>query len=161
MKNLIILAIVVFLSMVGCSQKGNFFSKDLSRENSLMHTKKGEIYNSLEIKATIIATRLNEIVKQYKKSKNEVFLVALYIDKDLQQKNKSGIYNPDIELTLNGEKPFNIVALKQSDELVSYAPLVNSWSKYYVVEFKDAKEDALKMTLTSHKYGETKLVFNP
>jgi hypothetical protein len=157
MKQTIVLISILLITFFGCSEKSGFLNSDTQRESSLMHTKKGEIYNSMEIKATIVATHLNNVVKKYNNSKNEVFLIALFIDEDLQQKDKSGINNPDILLTLNGKKASNVILLKHKDALVSYAPLLNSWSKYYLVEFD--KSDSMKMELRSKKYGKVVLEF--
>ena len=72
MKKISILLLSFMLFLGGCSQKSKFFNEDVVGESALMNTKKGELYNSLELKASLSATYLNNFVGEYKNDKGEL-----------------------------------------------------------------------------------------
>lgn len=156
-KNIfILLSFLLFLG--GCSSKRSFFSEDTQEQSAVMHTKKGQLYSSLQIKASITSTYLNASTKEFEKSPHEVFLISIFIDDDSSTKER-GIYNPSYTLTLNGSKAISIKELKYEDDLTKIAPIRNRWSTYYLVEFKKEDSEKLKMVFKNDEYGSVVLEY--
>jgi hypothetical protein len=153
---MILLATLLFTA---CAPKSGFFSPDRLYQSALAHSQKGEIYNSLEMKASIVATYLNGTLEEYKKSPDEVFLIAIYIDEDLSDKSKQGIMNPSYRLTLNGEKPSAIRALAYDADLIKIAPFRNRWSDYYIIKFPKVSSEKLTLEYAHKNYGKATLSF--
>jgi len=66
MKNLfLIIGMSIYLSLSGCASKSGFLSPDVLAQRALSYTKKAEIYNSLEIKASAVVTYLNPLLQAY------------------------------------------------------------------------------------------------
>ena len=149
---------LLFLS-TGCMQKTGLFAPDLMEEKALSATRKGEIYNSLEIKASLVATYLNEVLKSYQSDDKAYFLVSIFIDNDYSDPKKQGLFNPDYILTLNGEKPLEIKLLDKDDDLIKIAPVQNMWSHYYLVTFPKSSSRKLMMRFESQRYGASILNF--
>ena len=159
MRRLCSMILLATLLLSGCAPKSGFFSEDIRYQSALAHTKKGEIYNSLEMKASIVATYLNCTIMQCNNKNEEVFLVAIYIDEDSSDKSKQGLYNKSFLLTLNGKKPKSIQPLDYYDDLIKAAPFRNRWSKYYIVKFDKVKSQSLTMAYAHQSYGKVTLVF--
>ncbi len=151
--------LLAILFMSGCAPKSGFFSEDVRYESALSYTKKGEIYNSLEMKASIVATYLNCTMLHCDVKDEEVFLIAIYIDEDSSQKDKQGLYNPNYQLTLNGKKPKSIKPLDYHDDLIQAAPFRNRWSNYYLVKFHQVKRPKMRMEYAHQSYGKVTLIF--
>jgi phage anti-repressor protein len=157
-KRIYLLFSLIFL-FGGCAEKSSLLDVDSVEQSMIINTKKGELYSSLEIKSTIFCTYLNGAVSRYKDSKNEMFLVSIYIDKDSSKKDESGIYNKDYKLTMNTHKPISIKELKYQDDLIKLLPVRSHWSKYYLVGFKDRGDSELIINFKSDAYGEVALKF--
>ncbi len=159
MKKMMTIALSAALWLGGCSQKEGFFAEDTLYQSALQHTQKGEIYNSLELKASIVATYLNCTAIQCDKNTNEVFLVSIYIDEDSSDESKQGLMNPSYTLRMNGEKPLSVKALSYDDDLIKIAPFRNHWSHYYQVKFPKQEGEKLSLVYTSKMYGSVILDF--
>ena len=153
-----ILLVTLFIS--GCSVKSGFLAEDAHYKSALLHSKKGEIYNSLEMKVSIVATYLNDTVINCEAKDKEVFLVAVYIDEDSSDESKQGLMNPSYKLTLNGQSPIDIRALDYHDDLIKIAPFRNRWSTYYKVTFASVDSKELTMVYAHLNYGKTILSFS-
>jgi hypothetical protein len=160
MKKISILLFSFMLFLGGCSQKSKLFNEDALGESALMNTQKGELYSSLELKASLTATYLNNFVDEYKKSKDEVFLVSIYIDRDSSDKSKQGIYNKNYMLTLNSKKPIDIKLLEYEDDIIKIIPFRNHWSNYYLLSFEKSKAKEMHMNYKHSTYGQLDLVFS-
>ncbi len=160
MNKILILLVSFMLFIVGCSQKSKFFNEDPLAESALINTKRGELYNSLELKASLSATYLNNFIDKYKDSKYEVFLVSIYIDKDSSDKLKQGINNKNYLLSLNSKKPIKSTLLDYEDDLIKVIPFRNHWSNYYLVYFEKSKDKDLKMSYKHSTYGQVDLLFS-
>ncbi len=158
MKKRVLIFLSLLLFLGGCSDKSTFFSSDAKEQSAVMHTKKGQLYNSLEIKASIVSTYLNASTKEFKKSKNEMFLISVFIDDD-SNSDKNGLHNELYTLTLNGKKAINIKELKYEDDLIKIAPIRNRWSLYYLVEFEKQESQKLSMVLKNDDYGSVVLEY--
>ncbi len=148
------------LLLTGCSQKSGFFAPDRLEQKALTLTQKGEIYNSLEIKASLVATYLNPLLKEYADKDRVHFLVSVFIDNDYSDKKRAGLYNPHYRLSLDNQAPEAIKALKFDDPLVKIAPVKNAWSKYYLVTFKRPSDSKMQMLFKSERYGACTLNFS-
>jgi hypothetical protein len=160
MKYLILAILMLLFLSSGCSQKSGLFAPDLLEEKALSATRKGEIYNSLEIKASLVATYLNPVLKSYNADEKASFLVSVFIDDDYSDPKKQGLFNPDYLLTLNGKKATEIRPLKLDDDLVKIAPVKNMWSHYYLVTFPKTSSEKLMMRFESQRYGASILNFS-
>ncbi len=158
-KLLSLLAVAALAFISGCSVKTGLFAPDRMEQKALHHTQRGEIYNALEIKASIVATYLNPVYPKYDNPKREYFLIGIYIDNDASDIEHQGIYNEQYKLRLAGEKPIKITPLKESDALVKSAPLRNRWSHYYLVEFPPLSTRTLELTYWNDQYGKVTLHF--
>ncbi len=153
MKISILIIISLLIFSTGCSQKNTLFSEDAQELSAVMNTQKGQLYSSLEIKATIVATYLNASNPEYKNSKDEMFLISIFIDDDSSDPENHGIYNKAYTLTLNNLKAKSITKLKFEDDLIKIAPIRNRWSTYYLVGFESKSEDKLKLVFKNDAYG--------
>ncbi len=167
MFKLLFLSLTLFLLLFinGCHSKvpkeiEDALKRDRYYEKALSYTKKGEIIKSLETKAIIFATYLNKLDKKYKSDTNSSFLIGVYIDNDFKKDEKKGLNNPNFTLKYqDGSKPILIKGLKEDSTLLKSIPLVNSWSNYYLVTFKDNHKRDVELIYTLKNYGETKLLF--
>lgn len=146
MKRLILAASATVL-MSGCASSAlSIFNKDSFYEKGLSVTQKGEIYQSMELKALVTATDLVAIdPKTYGDAQR--YFVGIYIPNDRDDKCCWGLKNPDITISLNdGVKPISVEELDRENMLVKKLPAVNNWSKYYIVSFPlQAKEETRRI----------------
>ncbi len=159
MKNLSLLMAGIILFLSGCVTKSGFFSPDILEQQALSYTKKAQLYNSLEIKAAIVAVKLNPLLKEYDKKESVTFLVSLFIDNDSSDPKKQGLFNKEYRLLLNEEPPQKIVTLKQNDDLVKMLPIKNMWSHYYLVTYKTPASKKMRLKLESKRYGSKTMEF--
>lgn len=157
LQTIMILLATILLS--GCATKSGFFSEDIRYQSALSHTKKGEIYNSLEMKASIVATYLNPTLVRCEREDAEAFLVAIYIDEDSSDASKQGLKNESYLLTLDGNKPRSVRALDYHDDMIQVAPFRNRWSDYYIVKFDKEISKDLQMQYLHKSYGKVILSF--
>ena len=99
MKLLTLMILLTALSFTACSQKKGFFSVDERHQSALSHSQKGDIYNSLELKASIVATHLNSTILSCDTENVEIFLVAIYIEEDSSDESKQSLMNKSYLLT--------------------------------------------------------------
>ena len=152
-----ILSITLFFS--ACSVKKGFFAQDELHQSALSHSQKGEIYNSLELKASIVATHLNSTVVQCDREGIETFLVAIYIAEDSSDESKQSLMNKNYRLTLNGDKPLSFSALDYHDDMIKIAPFRNRWSGYYLVKFEKKIVEKLVLQYKHNNFGKVTLSF--
>lgn len=152
-----IFTIFILFFISGCSLKHAFFEEDLLEQKAIVWSQKGEIYNSLEIKASIDSTYLNQVVSGY--SDGENFIVGIHIDDDFDDDYKAGLNNKNYTLTLDGKKPIKVETLNNQSELFQVVPFKKQWARYYLVKFADSSKEVLKLKLKSDYYSEKVLVF--
>jgi len=160
MKKIYLILIFVLLS-TSCSfkSKRGLFEEDKLYQVALTHSKEASIYNSLELKASIIATHLNSFLEECKYCQSERFLVAIYISDDSSDKKKQGLNNTYYKLTLNGKKPISVKELSYDDDLIKLAPFRNRWAHYYLIDFARDNKKEMKMRYQSKSYGGVTLTF--
>ncbi len=159
MRNKIIIALSILTILTACSSKSAFFNENAQEQSIVVNTKKGELYSSLEIKATIVSTYLNKALLEFKDNEHEMFLVSIYIDGDSSDKNKQGFFNKSFPLTLNGKKAILNKLLDYKDDLIKLAPVRNNWSHYYLLGFEKQDGVELKMEFKNLSCGEAVLEF--
>ena len=128
MKNIIL--IVTLLLLTSCN------NKMIDKFNS-----KKEFYQNLQQSQKID----KQAIITYLHRKQHLNHKVTIKDKLLGEKFIVGILNSNIEnhiITLNSIKPIKIRVVKNSD--LKDIPLRNSWSKYYLVEFKYINSNKLK-----------------
>ena len=156
---ILIIVFITLLSLGGCASKSGFFAPDVLEEKALVFTKKAQIYNSMEMKASLVATYLNPLLKRYKSDAEAHFLISVFIDNDFQDSEKQGLFNPDYMIALNGQNPTSIKPLDKDDALLKIAPVKNVWSHYYLVTFPKPATDTMELVFKSRRYGASSLVF--
>ncbi|MGE4294474.1 MAG: hypothetical protein AB7E49_02095 [Campylobacterales bacterium] len=141
--------VALALLLSGCGRSAFFtFTGSATYADALPHTQRGEIADRFESKALLTASYLNAIYPQDARYQDgEYFFVGLYIDKDFQGE-KAGINNPLYNLTLNGQPYESALKVEENDELLKLMPLVNRWSRYYIVRFKTQPSHELSLKLT-------------
>ncbi len=159
MKNIYnIMVILLVLIMGGCSQKKGFLAKDVLYESAIVWTKKGEIFNSLELKSSIVAIYLNPLKEEFKKKGGEWFLISIFVDKS--SGIKESLDSKFVTLQLNGKEPVSKKLLKYNDELIALAPFRNRWSSYYLVQFDNDDKAQNRLNYKFSNYGEVTLEFS-
>ncbi len=155
MKEIFILLSIIFLT--SCSLKTTFMKPDLLQQKILSWTKKGAIYNSMEMKSSIFATYLNPIDKKYKDG--EYFFVSIFIDNDFEDSKKYGLNNKNYTLILNNQKYTYKKELDKDSQIVKMMPFNNEWSHLYLLKFPKQKSNILKLELINPNYGVTTMKF--
>ncbi|SFP22449.1 hypothetical protein [Hydrogenimonas thermophila] len=146
------LGLAIVLS--GCSEKNEvteIIQKDLIHEKALVHTKENQLVKSLETKATVTATLLNEVFpKRFSYDKGISFFVGVITDIPLDiSKN----------IILDGNSPISVKNVGQKDFLYVLMPGVNRWGSYYIVTFPSMKDKSFTLKLEIDPYGPVSLNF--
>ena len=155
---LILIFVLLFTSCSFKNKKG-LFEEDRLYQTALTHSKESSIYNSLELKASIIATYLNSFLDECKHCQSDRFLVAIYISDDSSDKKKQGLNNTFYKLSLNGKKPISVKELSYDDDLIKLAPFRNRWAHYYLIDFARDNQSNMLMRYDSKNYGGVTLTF--
>lgn len=152
--------VLIFMSIffVGCAFEKNYgiFEKDTTYKKAIKQTRKGDIINSLETKALIIATHLNPTLEEYQSDTNESFFVGIYTN--ISKENRA-LDDRDFSLNMNNTKYLSIVELKENDPLKAKMPNINEWFRYYVITFQKSKEENLELNFAHKDFGKTQLHF--
>jgi len=143
------LLLVLILFFTGCSIK-KAVSQDPLYEQTLTHTQRGQIINSLETKALIDAVYLNPLFKQ--KFQNPTFLIGVYNDFD------NTLQNEEFDITLNSSKPVKITKKIPAFILYKNYPFYNEWMSYYLVEFNKTSSPLI-LKYQSKNWGNVEFTF--
>ncbi|MDR3347373.1 MAG: hypothetical protein LBN32_02030 [Helicobacteraceae bacterium] len=146
MKELFLATMIMAAVLAGCGGRSAFFdfTGSAAYAEAIAHTKSGAITDRFESKALLSASYLNAIYPN-RYSGDETFLVGLYITNDFQRE-KSGINNPMYSLALNDRKYIGVETVDKNDDLLKLMPMINRWSKYYIVRFEPSEK--LDLTLS-------------
>lgn len=146
--------VALALLLSGCGRSAFFtFTGSTTYAEALPHTQRAEISDRFESKALVSATYLNAVYpgnRDYADS--ETFFVGLYIDKDFEGA-KAGLNNPLYTFTLNAIGYESAEPVAKDDELLKLMPLVNRWSRYYIVRFPKQGGDKLTLRLAHPDTG--------
>ena len=153
-SKLAFLFLVLVTVLTGCSQKNevsDIVKKDKIYEKALVYTKENQLVRSLETKATVTATLLNEVFpKRFSYDKGISFFVGVISDIPLDLSKN---------ITLDGKVPINVKSVGQKDFLYVLMPSVNRWGKYYIVTFPSIKDKSFTLKLEINPYGLVGLNF--
>ncbi len=162
-KNILLLFMLLILT--ACGTKNNIsqlFKKDEIYHTSLLNTQKGQLIASFETKALITATYLNPVFKKNSHknfsidvSGGEYFFVGVFITNSKTNRFDEKGYS----LTLNGQKPIEVIKLDKDDPLKYEMPMVDNWSTYYKVKFPTMHTKKLKLVFESDRFGKDVLIF--
>jgi hypothetical protein len=141
-----IAAILAAVLLSGCGQSAFLgFTGSSSYIDALPHTQRTELTDRFESRALLSATYLNATHPDEPDYRaHESFFVGLYIDDDFKGE-KAGIHNPLFHLTLNDHNYTRATEVDENDPLLKLMPLVNRWSRYYIVQFP--RHGAARLTL--------------
>ncbi len=166
-KKILLLASLLYLG--GCATKeeecsvkehsdfGQLFTKDEIYHTALINTQKAQLMASFETKALLTATYLNPVYLERKCRKKlkeklqdgEYFFVGIYIDNSKSQHFETKGYS----LTLNGQDPIEVKALDKDDPLRYEMPMVDNWSHYYLVKFKQTSQKNFSLIFENDRFG--------
>ena len=167
-KNILLLTATLLIA--GCAAKkdecdvrdksdfGQLFTKDDIYHISLVNTQKAQLMASFETKALLTATYLNPVLSQQKCKKRfkndmtdgEYFFVGIYVtNSEKHEFNKKGY-----SLTLNGLSPIEIKELDKDDSLRYEMPMVDNWSHYYKVKFKNSPKNNFTLIFENDRFGK-------
>jgi len=145
------------LVLAGCAEKNSvdeIIQKDRIHEKALVYTQENQLVRSLETKATVTATLLNEVFPdRYQYKKGITFFVGVISDIPLNLSKNSSL------LTLEGKTPLHIESVGEKDFLYVLMPGVNRWGNYYIVTFPSIKAKAFTLKLEIDPYGSVGLNF--
>jgi len=151
---LLFLWLLFLIALVGCSNKNEIFKifqKDRIYEKALVFTKENQLIRSLETKATMAATLLNEVFpKRFRYDKGISFFIGVISDIPLDLSKN---------ITLNRKTPIDVESVEENSTLYKIMPIVNRWSSYYIVTFPPVKDKTFTLELKVDPYGLIKLSF--
>ena len=141
------LSCAVALALTGCAPSVlGVFQKDVFYEKSLLASRKGDIYQSLELKSQVGATDLHAVDAVGYPQKG-TYCLGIYLPRDNDEQKQWGLDNPDIRLTtVEGAVPLSKTYMAREHELLKKLPYVNNWTKYYLVQFDEKADKILKIT---------------
>lgn len=159
MKKYLLSSLCVALMVTGCAKTATaLFQKDEFYERSLTFSRKADLLNSFETKAIVSATYLSAVSDEYKKM-GSVFVVGVYITNDFNDKNRSGLLNPEFALRMdNNISAQTIQPLAKEDPLLKKLPFINNWAKYYLVTFPQSDKPNVELHLLG-ALGKASMLF--
>jgi hypothetical protein len=146
---LILLTTITFFT--GCVDKNGFdnFGFSLQKqqwENNFISSK---IEDKNSFQGTISAVYLNKVLPE-KYNKNEWFYLSIYL-KDTTQK---------LTFTLNDQPSIVVKEIPNNDEFKEFVQTKKKWTKYYIVEFAEQKEnDVLSFIAKNSTLASNKMIF--
>ncbi|WP_457592519.1 hypothetical protein [Hydrogenimonas sp.] len=160
MKKLLIwIAAGTVLLLSGCSSKSckeGILQPDTIYEKALVNTREAQVVRSLETKASVNATLLNEVFpEKYPYEKGVYMFVGVITDRKVPDDTFPDFFH----LKLNGGTPLKIEAVHRGDELYELMPSVNRWGRYYVAVFPPSKAKLFTLTFGIDPYAPVELKF--
>ncbi|WP_456322578.1 hypothetical protein [Hydrogenimonas sp.] len=141
--------------LTGCSAKSGIsqmIEPDTIYEKALVFTRQAQIVRSLETKASISVTLLNELFpKRYPYDKGIYLFVGVITDlKDVK-------FDDLCKLSLNGKKPLEVTPVDRKSRLYQVVPIVTKWGRYWVVRFPAQKSTKYIIDCEIDPYGSARL----
>ena len=187
----IFVMIITLVFFVACTSKEQktlmqTYDKEKNYHMQLQKTEKTQLYDGQGTKAMLTATYLFEQSVDKNDTRDEVFIVGIYIEEDeydtfdeysfekddytlvlrdtrtkksktKKDKNKKG-ENKDDEAKKD-KLPKSIKPLKAGDPLLKDISFQSEWSKFYLVTFPHTKKRSFKLIFESDFYGKGELNF--
>ena len=145
--------------MIGCSSKDEkqflkIYEKNKDYHLELGKTEKTTLHDGDYTKALLTATYLFTETEDLNDTRDEVFIVGLYLDED-EGSFESGDYN----LTLNAQSPKSVKALSKNDARLKSISFASEWTQFYLFTFAHTKSKRFKLLFQSETYGKGELHF--
>ena len=155
----LLLVITALSFLFGCSSKDQkqflkIYEKNKDYHMELGKTEKTTLSDGNYTKALLTATYLFTETEDLNDTRDEVFIVGLYLDDD-EGTFEGGDYN----LTLNGQSPKSIKALAENDVRLKNISFASEWTQYYLFTFPHTKKKSFKLLFQSDVYGKGELHF--
>ncbi len=161
-RKTILASCFVSLLLAGCTSKEETallqsYNQKKRYHKKLMHTEKAQLYDGNETKVLLTVTYLYDRseVKQEEDTRDEVFIVGLYMEDETVKDQLSR----DFSLTLNGTLPKSVTVLKHSDKRLKDIPFVTVWGNYFEVIFPHTNSSRFDLLFNSTAYGKKVLHF--
>ena len=182
LKN-ILYHLVVYIVLIGilssCSFKDekkmqNSFNKHLISQKKLQKSEKIRIFSNGETKIALTATYLNgyESLTDKEEREREKFIIGMYKSSDVYSIGLKGteqnltlhVQYPKTDRSLSFEEevarragydavPITMVEIASNSTLLQNIPLVNSWSKYYYIEFPHTYDKEFSLIFQNSQFG--------
>ncbi|WP_456403812.1 hypothetical protein [Hydrogenimonas sp.] len=150
-------AAAALLLLSGCSSKSckeGIFQPDVIYEKALVNTREAQIVRSLETKASVSATLVNEVfAEKYPYEKGIAIFLGVITDRKVPDETFPDFFH----VTLNGQAPLKIEPVHRGDELYQLMPSVNRWGHYYLLTFAPSKAKSFKLTFGIDPYAPVTL----
>jgi hypothetical protein len=155
----IVLSITAAVLLLGCSSKEEekfltVYEKNKNYHMQLQKTEKTKLTDGNYTKALLTATYLFEPIEDKNDTREEMFVVGLYLDDD-EGTFESGEYN----LTLNGTVPKSVKSLSRNDPYIKTISFASEWTDFYLFTFPHTKAKSFKLIFNSELYGKGELHF--
>ena len=160
MRN-ILYSLTTIALITGCSSKDEQKFLNIYEENKVYHqglqrTEKAQLYDSENVtKAMLTATYLYTPVKDKNDTRDEKFIVGLYIEDDEMSYSSN-----DYTLTLNETAAKNVKKLSKNDARLKDLSFVSDWSTFYLFTFPHTNSKSFHLLFQSDQYGTSKLHFS-
>jgi len=179
LKELLLFSSIILI--VGCSSKSEYnlgvsLDKSLITDKHLQKSEKITIKDSNETKILLTATYLNseESIFDDKDIVNEKFIIGYY---QVDGIDSGGLISEDQDISIHisypkpkrrekftkaqrderakgmDKLPLSIKELSYSDPMLKNIPIVNRWSRYYLVEFPHSIDKRFTLTYRNKIYG--------
>ncbi len=152
-RSLIWMAAGALLLFGGCSSKScreGILQPDTIYEKALVNTREAQVVRSLETKASVSVTLLNEVFpKKYPYEKGVYMFVGVITDRKVPDDTFPDFFH----IELNGAAPAGIETIHRGDELYELMPSVNRWGRYYLAVFPPSKAKVFKLTFGIDPYS--------
>jgi len=155
-----LLSLISLVLLTGCSSKEEellmqAYDKEKNYHMKLQKTEKTQLYDGQVTKAMLTATYLFEQNADKNDTRDEVFIVGIYVEDD----EGSLFNNKRYILTLNEVAPKSTKLLKENDPLLKEISFVSEWSQFYLVTFPHTSSKSFKLIFKSDMYGKGQLHF--
>lgn len=154
------ISFIAIAILLGCTSKQEKdliegYSQKVTYHKQLQKTEKTQLYQDNVTKVMLTATYLYTPNFENNDTRDEVFIVGLYMeDKAYGQLSSGGN-----TLTLNGKTAKEIKALRLDDERLKELSFVTPWSNYYLVTFPHESNKKITLVFESKWYGKGELRF--
>lgn len=148
------------LLLLGCSSKSEKdllerYSQNIAYHKQLQKTEKSQFYQNDETKIMLTATYLYTPNNDKNDTRDEAFILGLYLHEDAGE----NLYSSEYNLTLNGQIPSEIKALEAEDERLKDLSFVTDWGDYYLVTFPHVESKKITLVFESERYGKGTMHF--
>ena len=178
-----IIALVIFAACTSKEQKTlmQTYEKEKNYHMQLQKTEKTQLYDGQVTKAMLTATYLFEQSVDKNDTRDEVFIVGIYIeeneddafDEDSFEEDEYTLVLRDVprkksktqkdktkeDKTKKDKLPKSIKQLRIGDPLLKDISFKSEWSKFYLVTFPNTKKKSFKLVFESYFYGKGELKF--